>query len=203
MVEGNADPPIAVRRRQLLRGAGVGTAISLAGCTGLVTDDSAESGDSGANSDETTETDTGTAIDMTLPSAVSEGDLPEGDVPVRKEGAVTLVNFFATWCGPCRDEMPEFVELREEYSTDQLHMVSITSEVDEELIQTFWENYDATWPVTMDPDLAATGKWGVTAYPTNLLFDQNGEAAGVSSQVDARTFSEFKGLIDPLLSEEE
>jgi thiol-disulfide isomerase/thioredoxin len=204
MDEHGTDTPPSVRRRQLLRGAGVGATISLAGCTGLVTNDDSESGDAGANSDGSTEAPED-AVGMALPSAVSEGSLPDGEIPVRREGVVTLVNFFATWCGPCQDEMPEFVELREAYDTDELYMVSITAEVDEGLIQQFWEDYDGSWPVAMDTELAATNEWGVTAYPTNLLFDQNGEpAAGDTPEVTtARTFEGFKQQIDPLLSEEE
>lgn len=180
-------------RRTVLRTAGAGVAVGLAGCSGIVTTDDAESGGDGGTAD-------GSSSDsLALPSAVSDGDLPAGEVPLRREGAVNLINFFATWCKPCQREMPEFGELRAAYDTDELHMVSVTTEVDEQLIQQFWEDYDGTWPVVMDTELAATNKYDATAYPTNLLFDQDGDPVGGSPEVRSRTFEEFKAKIDPLL----
>jgi thiol-disulfide isomerase/thioredoxin len=126
--------------------------------------------------------------------------LPDGRVELRPEGSVTLLNFFATWCKPCREEMPDFRRLRAEYDPDSLHMVSITPEVDETLIREFWEKYGGTWPVVTDPSLKATEKWDANSYPTNLLFDRNGDPTeGDSPEIRAREFSELKSLIDPLI----
>jgi thiol-disulfide isomerase/thioredoxin len=176
------------RRRRLLLGA-IGTAISgAAGCLG------------GSSS----ETD-GTADDdgaLALPSVVTRGDLPDGEVRLLASGTATLLNFFTTWCKPCQREMPEFRTLRAAYDADALHMVSITPEVDETLVEEFWAEYEGTWPVVIDGALEATERWNANVYPTNLLFDADGKpASGDDPEVRARTFAEFDGLVGPLVEE--
>lgn len=182
-------------RRQLLRRAvSTGALCGLAGCTGrLPTSDETGSNDS------TDGTDTPERLSLPTVLTPERDDSPER-VQLRSEGTVTLLNFFTTWCKPCREEMPAFRKLRAEYDRSTVHMVSITPEVDEELITEFWDRYDATWPVVKDPALRATERWDANAYPTNLLFDQNGDPASDSSpEVNVRSFDGFQSRIDPLL----
>ncbi|OYR41208.1 TlpA disulfide reductase family protein [Halorubrum sp. Eb13] len=178
----------------------VSTAIgsSLAGCASL------QSIDSDTPSDET-ESAAGTSGEsepLALPSVVTRDSFPDGDVVLKPDGKIVLLNFFTTWCRPCQEEMPEFRRLRAEYDTETLHMVSITPEVDKKLIQEFWREYDGKWPVVTDPALIATNRWNANSYPTNLVFDVDGTpATGDRSTVRARTFKEFTSIIDPLLTE--
>lgn len=175
-------------RRAFVGAAGTAALSTVAGCSSVL-GGSPGGGSSPASSS-----------GLRLPSVVTAGDLPDGRVPLVKDGRVSLVNFFTTWCKPCRREMPDFRKLRAEYGADTLHMVSVTPEVDEELIRSFWEEYDGTWPVLTDSSLAATSKYGANSYPTNLLFDRAGEpASGGDPEVQARTYEEFAGEIDSLL----
>jgi len=178
------------QRRLFLRAIGTAMSVGVGGCAGRST---------GGTADDTATT---TADDpLTLPSAVTTGDLPDGRVRLVAPGTVTLLNFFTTWCRPCQREMSEFRALRAEYDTDALHMVSITPEVDETLVEEFWAEYEGTWPVVMDPALTATERWNANRYPTNLLFDADGTPAGDGPEVRARTFEEFDALIEPLVAE--
>lgn len=177
-------------RRDLLGTLGVGVGVGLAGCAELMADDS-----------ETDRSETSSA-GLTLPSVVSSGDLPDGEVRLKPDGKVAFLNFFTTWCKPCQREMPALREIRAEYDSASLHMVSITPEVDDQLIQNFWNDYEGTWPVLKDPGLEATQKWDANSYPTNLLFDRNGEpASGSGPETRARSFSELQSKIDPLVGE--
>jgi thiol-disulfide isomerase/thioredoxin len=179
----------STRRQHLRRAVSVGALCGLAGCTDRLLGESAS-----------TDT-TAASTRLALPAVATPGrdDDPE-EVALRPDGAVTLLNFFTTWCKPCREEMPAFRKLRAEYDRDTVHMVSITPEVDEALVTEFWTRYDATWPVVTDPALRATERWDANSYPTNLLFDQAGDpATGDSPEIRGRTFEEFRSLIDPLL----
>lgn len=179
----------STRRQHLRRAVSVGVLCGLAGCTGRL------SGGPASN-DTVDETD-----QLALPAVATPGrDSDPEEVTLLPEGEVTLLNFFTTWCKPCREEMPAFRQLRSAYDRDTVHMVSITPEVDEGLITEFWDQYDATWPVVRDPALRATERWDANAYPTNLLFDQNGDPASDSSpEVSVRSFDGFQSQIDPLL----
>ena len=178
------------QRRLFLRAIGTAMSVGVGGCAGQST---------GGTADDTATT---TADDpLTLPSAVTTGDLPDGRVRLVAPGTVTLLNFFTTWCRPCQREMAEFRKLRAEYDADALHMVSITPEVDETLVEEFWAEYEGTWPVVMDPALTATERWNANRYPTNLLFDADGTPAGDDPEVRARTFEEFDTVIEPLVAE--
>lgn len=174
------------RQRRLLLGA-IGTAIGvgMAGCAGGSTGDV----DASPTPDEP----------LTRPSAVTRGDLPGGEVRLKADGTVTLLNFFATWCKPCQREMDDFRRLRAAYDPDTLHMVSITPEVDRSLVREFWAEYDGTWPVVTDPGLTATARWDANRYPTNLVFEADGTPVEGGPSVRARTFEEFEALLDPLV----
>jgi thiol-disulfide isomerase/thioredoxin len=179
------------RQRRLLLGA-IGTAIS--GAAGCLGGSSADAGGTPAGTDDP----------LALPSVVTRGDFPDGEVRLVASGTVTLLNFFTTWCKPCQREMSEFRKLRAAYDADTLHMVSITPEVDETLVREFWAEYEGTWPVVMDPGLEATERWNANSYPTNLLFDANGDPAaegGHGPSVRARSFEEFDALVSPLVEE--
>jgi thiol-disulfide isomerase/thioredoxin len=179
------------QRRLFLRAIGTAMSVGIGGCAGQSSD--------GAGDDAAPTTAAGDSL--TLPSAVTTGDLPDGQVRLKAPGTVTLLNFFTTWCRPCQREMSEFRRLRAEYDADTLHMVSITPEVEERLVEEFWAKYEGTWPVVVDPALTATERWNANRYPTNLLFDADGTPAGDGPKVRARTFEEFDALIEPLVAE--
>lgn len=133
-------------RRSLLAGAAT---VGLAGCLG--TDGS--------------EADTIETLDI----AGSPGE----PVPVRPDGEVVLLDFWATWCAPCKPQMQELVEIRERFP--EVHMLSITNESDAEAVRDFWREYDGTWPVAMDPEVRTNDRFDVTRIPTKLVFDPDGE----------------------------
>jgi thiol-disulfide isomerase/thioredoxin len=186
------------KRRSFIGSVSTALALGLAGCSSVSSPDA-------DTPREATAATAGTPDEsdpLALPSVVTREGFPDGDVVLKPEGTVVLLNFFTTWCRPCQEEMPAFRRLRAAYDPERLHMVSITPEVDETLIREFWREYDGTWPVVTDPALVATERWNANSYPTNLVFDTDGTPArGDSPAVRARTFDEFAAIVDPLLRE--
>ena len=185
-------------RRAVLAAIGSGVGLSLAGCIGQesTSDNSSPSTAGTAAGTDMIDTD----AKLSLPSVVTHDGFPDGDVVLKPDGKIVLLNFFTTWCRPCQKEMPAFRKLRSEYDAETLHMVSITPEVDESLIRQFWSEYEGTWPVVNDPGLVATDQWNANSYPTNLVFDTDGTpATGEQPEVRARTFEEFNSIIAPLV----
>lgn len=93
-------------------------------------------------------------------------------VPVKPAGSVALLDFWATWCAPCKPQMAELRTIREQFP--DLHMLSITNEGDREAVERFWREYEGTWSVAMDPDLRTNQRFGVNRIPTLLVFDAEG-----------------------------
>ncbi len=146
-------------RRSLLRATGVAAAGGLAGCLGPVRsalrDDSAPDPENG----------------LVLES-LDVGGSPGGDLAVNPAGEVTLLDFFATWCQPCKPQMEGLGEVRERFP--DLAMRSITNETDREAVRGFWTQYDGVWPVLIDADSEAQTEYQPPGVPTLLVFDAEG-----------------------------
>lgn len=105
------------------------------------------------------------------------------------KGKTVFLNFWATWCPPCRAEMPDIQKLYEEYDTegdDALIVLGIASpdiggEKSEEGVKQFLEENGYTYPVLMDTTGEQFMNYGVTSYPTTFMIDRDGNVFGYVS----------------------
>jgi len=97
--------------------------------------------------------------------------------PVNKEnwaGKVVIVNFWATWCPPCREEIPELLELKREYK-DRLEIVGISEDDDPPVsVLKFARQKGMTYPIVMATSELIESFGGVSALPTSFLIDTQG-----------------------------
>ncbi len=97
--------------------------------------------------------------------------------PVNKNnwgGKVVLVNFWATWCPPCREEIPELLELQKEFK-DRLQIVGISEDEDPPAsVLKFARQKGMTYPIVMATDQLIAEYGGVPALPTSFLIDTQG-----------------------------
>ncbi len=89
-------------------------------------------------------------------------------------GKVVLVNFWATWCPPCRDEMPSMDRAYEKFKQSNIVMLAINIGEDEDTIFKFTGNYPVSFPLLMDQDSRVIKQWPVTALPTTYIVDPAG-----------------------------
>lgn len=91
-------------------------------------------------------------------------------------GQAVLVNFWATWCGPCREEMPEINRVYEDEQDRGFNVVAIDLEESEDQIRRFVDDElgGVSFTIGLDPDGAITNQYRVTGWPTNYLVDGNG-----------------------------
>ena len=91
------------------------------------------------------------------------------------QGKVVLINFWATWCEPCREEMPSLVALSRQYP-DQLVVLAVNYQENAPKIQRFLDLVPLTFPVLLDRDGVATRAWTRRVFPTTVLVDAKGRA---------------------------
>jgi peroxiredoxin len=91
-------------------------------------------------------------------------------------GRTILLNFWATWCPYCRDEMPAFQNVYEERKDDDFMVISITSESGSELDQVaaFRDDYDLAFPILLDEDGAVSNRYYVSALPKTFFITPGG-----------------------------
>lgn len=101
----------------------------------------------------------------------------EYNVPVKMsdfKGKVVLLNFWATWCGPCKSEIPSFVELYGKYKDKGLVIVGVSIDDSPEQLQSFMKEFRMNYPVLqMKPEVEDF--WGpFYGYPTTFLIARDG-----------------------------
>lgn len=90
------------------------------------------------------------------------------------EGQVVFVNFWATWCPPCREEMPSMERLHRLLPGDKFKMLSILSNDNPALADKLSSTLGLTFPVLVDPDNKAGQAYGLTGVPETYIIDKQG-----------------------------
>jgi thiol-disulfide isomerase/thioredoxin len=97
------------------------------------------------------------------------------------KGKVVLLNFWATWCGPCRMEIPDLIALQEKYGPKGFVVVGLADEKDPDpesalaLVQQFSNKFKLNYPVLLLPEGIRNNFGGVAGLPTSFLIDRNGK----------------------------
>lgn len=90
-------------------------------------------------------------------------------------GKVVLLNFFATWCGPCRQEIPDFVRLYGKYKDKELEIIGISLDMDgAAVLGPFVQRYGITYPIVLGTRKVVEDYGGVKGIPTSFLIDRKG-----------------------------
>jgi len=116
-----------------------------------------------------------------IPSEDFELALLSGDPGTLFEhrGKVVFLNFWATWCPPCREEMPSMQLLYDELREEGLEILAVNVLENRETAQEFIDEQGFTYPVLLDRDGRVMLRYGVRAYPTTYMIDREGYVIGV------------------------
>jgi cytochrome c biogenesis protein CcmG/thiol:disulfide interchange protein DsbE len=90
------------------------------------------------------------------------------------KGKVVLVNFWATWCKPCEEEMPAMERLYRELHPAGLEMLAISVGEEAEVVRAFRDRLRITFPILLDSDKSTSMEWQTYAFPETLLVDRDG-----------------------------
>ena len=93
-------------------------------------------------------------------------------------GKVVLLNFWATWCGPCKEEMPSLARLQSQFDPAQVRVVTVTTDLYPQGIKQFLDHLGINLPVLFDEDQELSRRFMVRGLPTTVLIGQDGRAIG-------------------------
>ena len=134
------------------------------------------------------------AKDFTVP-ALAGRPLSLGDFRQK----VVLLNFWATWCPPCREEMPAMERLYQRYKDRGLAILAISVDTNVDAVKPFVDSFRLTFPIGLDPGSAVANAYEMRALPTTFLIDRTGHI--VAAAMGARDWDSdaARAVIEALL----
>jgi thiol-disulfide isomerase/thioredoxin len=138
-------------------------------------------------------------VDFTLPDV--QGHLVRlADL----RGRPVLINIWATWCYPCRQEMPSLNALYKDYSAKGLAIVAIATDTGgKPVVTSFIQTYRLTFPVLLDPQDIVGRQLQLPGIPTSYLLDKLGRVIGLVIGERDWNSHQIRSLVERLLAEED
>lgn len=96
------------------------------------------------------------------------------------QGKVVILNFWATWCRPCRAEMPAMQALYEQYHDQGLELLALNANEDPATVEAFVEEYGLTFTILQDIGFEVSELYEVEAYPSTYFIDRRGRIQAVA-----------------------
>ncbi|MFQ5598326.1 MAG: TlpA disulfide reductase family protein [Nitrospiria bacterium] len=91
------------------------------------------------------------------------------------KGKVVLINFWATWCGPCKAEMPSMELLYQTYPRDDFEILAVSIDIDPNApVKEFIQDFGFTFPVLLDNQFIVNERYQVRVVPTSVVLDRRG-----------------------------
>ena len=89
-------------------------------------------------------------------------------------GQVVVLNFWATWCAPCVEEVPSLVEMQRRMKAKGVTVVAVSVDVDDSAYQRFVKDHNVNLLTVRDPDQKANSLYGTSKFPETYIIDRNG-----------------------------
>jgi len=117
------------------------------------------------------------------------------------KGQVVMVNFWATWCGPCRQEMPLLQQLHAKYEPLGFTLVGINVEPDSAGALTWLQKAPVTFPILFDRQNQVAERFGVQGMPSSVFIDRAGKVRHVHRGYQPGDESKYADIVRSLVKE--
>jgi thiol-disulfide isomerase/thioredoxin len=114
-------------------------------------------------------------------------------------GKVVYVDFWASWCGPCRKSFPWMAEMQKKYGPSGLMVVAVNVDKKRPDAERFLQATPAQFTVVYDPAGTTPSAWNVKAMPTSFVVDAKGNVAVIESGFREENLAELEGRIKTLV----
>lgn len=124
----------------------------------------------------------------------------QGDIQLKfYRGKVVYVDFWASWCGPCRLSLPELNTLRKKYRKQGFEVIAINLDEEKEDAMEFLKEFPVAYPTARDVDGITPEKYGLQGMPTAYLIDRKGKVSLVHEGFKKTDSAELSAKIATLL----
>jgi peroxiredoxin len=117
------------------------------------------------------------------------------------KGQVVMINFWATWCGPCRQEMPLLEQLHAKYEPLGFTLLGVNVEPDSVAATTWLKGMPVTFPILFDTKNAVAEQFGVMGMPSSVFVDREGRVRYVHRGYKPGDEAQYADLIRSLVKE--
>jgi len=125
----------------------------------------------------------------------------EGPMPAELKGKVILLDFWASWCGPCKESFPVMEELHKKYGQKGLVVLAVNVDEDKAAMQEFLKDHTATFTIVHDATKKLVATANISSMPSSFLIDKDGKVAVVHKGFHGKkTTAEYEAEIEKLLS---
>lgn len=118
-----------------------------------------------------------------------------------QRGSIVLVNFWASWCGPCRTEMPALEQLSEKYRDLGVVVLGVNVETETDGVTRYLSDMQVSFPLLLDQQNIASKAYNVEAMPTTVIIDKDGKVRALHRAYQPGYEKKYEDDINALLAE--